>query len=351
MSASGQTSMQRVLTTLRHTEPDRVPLFLFTSMLGARELDIPLAEYYSRAEYVVEGELRLHDRFGHDCVSGFFYAGVEAEAWGAETYFRDDGPPTTAVMPIRDPEEIAGLRPPKIEDSPMLLRALAATRMLAERVAGAAPVIGVSMSPFSLPVMQMGFDHYIEVMYERPDLFDRLMQVNEEFCVDWSNAQLAAGASAIAYFDPVSSVTITPREMYLRTGFQVAGRTIARIKGPTATLMAAGRCLPIIDDLAHTGTAIVGTSNLEDLAEIKQACRGRLTVLGNLNGIEMRKWSAADAQTAVKNAIAKAGPGGGFILADNHGQIPWQVPDEVLMAISDAVRKWGRYPLEWIDED
>ena len=37
--------------------------------------------------------------------------------------------------------------------------------------------------------------------------------------------------------------------------------------------------------------------------------------------------------------------GGGFILADNHGEIPWQVPDGVLTAIAQAVARWGRYPL------
>ena len=95
----------------------------------------------------------------------------------------------------------------------------------------------------------------------------------------------------------------------------------------------------------------MGVSVLEDLAEIKAACRGKLTVLGNLNGIEMRRWTEKDAEKAVKEAIAKAGPGGGYILSDNHGEIPWQVPDEVIMAISEAVRKWGRYPLKWVESD
>jgi uroporphyrinogen decarboxylase len=53
----------------------------------------------------------------------------------------------------------------------------------------------------------------------------------------------------------------------------------------------------------------------------------------------------------VKGAIASAGPGGGFILCDNHGEIPCQVPDDVLLAISVAVHKWGRYPLTWVDAD
>ena len=62
---------------------------------------------------------------------------------------------------------------------------------------------------------------------------------------------------------------------------------------------------------------LVGVSVIEDLAEIKAACRGKLTVLGNLNGIEMRRWTPEQAQAMVKDAIARAGPGGGYILSDN----------------------------------
>jgi len=62
----------------------------------------------------------------------------------------------------------------------------------------------------------------------------------------------------------------------------------------------------------------------------------------------MRRWTAKQAETEVKRVIARAGQGGGLILSDNHGEIPWQVPDDVLLAIGDAVEHWGRYPLEWI---
>ena len=77
------------------------------------------------------------------------------------------------------------------------------------------PIIAVAISPFSLPVMQMGFDRYLELMHEQPVRFQRLMQLNEDFTVEWANAQLAAGATAICYFDPVSSTTNIPRALYL----------------------------------------------------------------------------------------------------------------------------------------
>jgi len=128
----------------------------------------------------------------------------------------------------------------------------------------------------------------------------------------------------------------------------VAKQTLARIAGPTATHLASGRCLPIVEDLVQTGTAVLGVSAMEDLAEVKSACAGKLTVLGNLNAVEMRGWTPEQAEAKVKQAIAQAGPGGGFILSDNHGEIPFQVGDETLMAISEAVRRWGQYPLTWI---
>ncbi len=344
------TSMQRVLTTLGHEEPDRVPHFLLVTMHGARELGLSIEEYFSRAENVIEGQLRMRERFRHDCLYTFFYASIEIEAMGGKVLFRDDGPANAGAPFIKTFGDIEKLENTDMLEASCLKKVLKTTEGLKAEVGDEVPIIGVVMSPFSLPVMQMGFESYLDLIYDDPALFERLIKVNEEFCVEWANAQLEAGATAICYFDPISSPTVFPREMYLKKGFEIARRTIARINGPTATHMASGRSIPILDDIAKTGTAVVGVSALEDMSEIKDMCRDKLTVLGNLNGIEMRRWTPEDAEMVVKEAIAKAGRGGGFILSDNHGEIPWQVPEDVLMAISDAVRKWGRYPLDWVDE-
>ncbi|MCM0083814.1 uroporphyrinogen decarboxylase family protein [Geomonas sp. Red32] len=347
---TAMTSLQRVLATMGNREPDRVPYFLSLTMHGARELGLSIKEYFSKGELVAEGQLRMRAKYGHDCLNGFSYAPVEVEAWGGEVIFSDDGPPNSGAPFIRSPEEIGRLTPPSIADSPCLQEVLKAQQIMKSRAGGEVPIVGVVVSPFSAPVMQMGFAPYLDLIFEQPSLFERLMAVNEEFCVAWANAQLAAGATFICYFDPVSSASIVPRDLYLKTGFPVAKRTIARIKGATATHFASGRCLSVVGDVADTGTKAIGVSVLEDLKTVKEACRGRLTVVGNLNAIEMRHWSDEDAERSVRNAIAAAGAGGGFILADNHGEIPWQVPEPVLYAIAESVRRWGRYPLAQVEE-
>lgn len=346
MSKEKMTSMERVLTTLGHLEPDRVPLFLLLTMHGAKELGLSIREYFSRADYVVEGQVRLQQKYGHDCYYGFFYAPREFQAFGGEVIFVDDGPPNSGEPLIRDLANLDQITLPDIKKAPVLQDVLKTIHLLHKKAAGDIPVLGVVVSPFSLPVMQIGFENYLELIYNQRELFWKLMQVNEAFAVQWANAQFAAGATAVAYFDPLASPTILPREIYLETGRQIAKRTIAKLNGPTATHLASGRTLAVIDDLAQTGTGAVGVGFSEQLWQIKRASRGKLTVIGNLNGLEMHRWSREEIFCRVREAIFGAAPGGGFILSDSHGEIPWQVTDEQLRALSDAVREFGNYPIK-----
>ena len=96
--------------------------------------------------------------------------------------------------------------------------------------------------------------------------------------------------------------------------------------------------------VAASGAAVIGASSLEDMKLVKEKCRGKISVLGNLNGIQMCGWDARRAETEVRKIIDSAACGGGLIISDNHGEIPWQVSEDVLLAISQAVREWGRYP-------
>ena len=175
------------------------------------------------------------------------------------------------------------------------------------------------------------------------------MAVNEEYCVAVANAQLAAGATAIGFADPVSSTTVVAPQVYRDVASRIAARTMARIRGGVAVNVASGRCLEIIGDIAQTGAVAVQVGPDEDLADLKRAAGGKVAMLGNLNGITMRHWTPAEAEAEVKRALAAGGPGGGFVLADGHGEIPFQVPDEVLFAVAEAARTWGVYPLDWVE--
>ena len=340
-------SLERILTTISHKEPDRVPLILNPTMHPARDLGISLKEYFTSSELVARGLIASRVKFGTDAYIGLHYAPVEYEAFGGDVIFREDGPPNSGRPIITTGDLIDRLTPPRVQDTPCLQMVLDMIRILKAESPDDAPIFGVALSPLSLPVMQMGFEDYIRLIYTDKERFQKLIKVNSQFFLDWATSQLKAGASGIIYYDPVSSPTIIPPELYRQTGLRIAQELIPQIPGPVVSAFASARVLPILDDVLSTGVvgvAIWGGEN-ENLREIKQVCAGKATVIGNLNGIEMRHWTREQAFSVVKQVIRDAAPGGGFILSDSHGEIPLQVPDDVLFAIRDATREFGRYPI------
>lgn len=345
MTGDEMTSLERTLTALSHKEPDRVPLFLNLTMHGARELNLPIRKYYAEADLVVKGQEILREKYGHDCLTGFCYGSAEVEAFGGSTLFFDDGPPNAGSPPIRNPEDISSLKVSDPRDCPPLLRMLEVTRTLADRYGDAVPIAGVAISPFSLPVMQLGFSRYLDLLLSDDPLFRDLMEVNKAFCTTWANLQIEAGATAIVYFDPVTSPTIIPPDLAGRTGLPIAREMIRSINGGVVYHLASGRSLAIADGLIASGAVALGVSSLEDLSVLKERFAGKMTLIGNLDGVSMRKWSAAETEEQVRAALSKAAPGGGFILSDNHGEIPWQVGDSIISAMAKASKTYGRYPI------
>lgn len=339
-------SMERVMATLNHQTPDRVPIFYLLSTYGAKELGMTIEEYFSKPENIVEAQLRMREKYSNDCIYTFFYAAIEIEAFGGEVLFKEDGAPNTGEPIIKSFNQIKNMEVPNIKKSKQLKKVLEATKLIKESVGNEVPIIGVVMSPFSLPVMQMGFEKFLELLYFRKEEFNHLMKINEEFCVAWANAQLKAGATAICYFNPLASPTIIERKKYLETGHKISKRTISRIQGATATHLASGISLPVLDDIVETGSAVLGFSAQDNIQELKKKANKKICLLGNLNGIDMVNWDKEKTRKKVKELIYNAAPGGGFILSDNHGEIPFQVPEEVLLEITATVKKYGRYPIK-----
>jgi uroporphyrinogen decarboxylase len=345
------TSSQRLQASLSHREPDRVPYALAAAMHPAKEMGLTIKEYFSRPGNVVEGQMRLRRKFGNDILCCYPFAALELQAWGGEVIYVDQGPPQAGAPIIKRPEDILALKPPPVAGNPVLQAVLEATSRLKAEVGDDIPIAGVVVSPASLPIMQMGFTAYLDLIHDHPDLLQRLLRANTEYCTAWANAQLKAGAASIMYYDPVFSPTIMSRDFLLQYGLPTARDALSRIKGAVMIHLASGRGLPVVPEIAGTGFMAMGASADEDLGALKAACKGRLAVVGNLNALAMRHWSAAEAESEVRKALALAGPGGGFVLSDNHGEIPFLVEEDILLEIVEAVRRWGRYPLDWVNSD
>ncbi|KAF1079204.1 MAG: hypothetical protein GQF41_4507 [Candidatus Rifleibacterium amylolyticum] len=342
------TSAERLRLALSHKEPDRVPYVIAATLHPARDMGLSIKEYFSRPENIVEGQLRLHRKYGNDMLCCYPFAAIECIAWGGEAFYFDQGPPNCGAPIIRQPEDILYLEPPRVYESPALLDNLKAIADLKACVGDDVPISGVAVSPFSLPIMQMGFEAYLDLICERPDLLERLFQINASYCIEWANAQLKAGASAVMYSDPAFSPGIMSQDLIQKYGTPAAKQVISRINSSAMIHLASARGAAVVDEIIQAGFFAMSASADEDLSELKLACKGKLALVGNLNALLMSHWTEKDAEAAVKKAIAQAAPGGGFVLSDNHGEIPFSVSEDILLAVSEAARRWGQYPLNWL---
>ncbi len=112
------TSLERTLAAIGHKEADRVPLFLLMAAYGAKELKMPVKDYFSKAGNVVEAQLRMREKYRTDCLYAFFYAGIEAEAFGGVTVFRDGSAPNAGAPVVKGPAGIDALKAPRVEQHP-----------------------------------------------------------------------------------------------------------------------------------------------------------------------------------------------------------------------------------------
>jgi uroporphyrinogen decarboxylase len=107
-----------------------------------------------------------------------------------------------------------------------------------------------------------------------------------------------------------------------------------------------GNVGPILDDLLTLG--MQGLHPLEpdamDLAGIKRRYGDRLCLCGHISMDALGQGPPERVDTLVREAIAVAGPNGGYICGSANSIAYYLLPDNV-RAMARAVKKYGRYPL------
>jgi uroporphyrinogen decarboxylase len=151
-----------------------------------------------------EVTLQPVDRFALDAAILFSDILTVPDAMGLGLYFAEgEGP--KFERPLRDEAAIAQLAAPDPELT--LGYVMDAVREIRKALANRIPLIGFSGSPFTLACYMVeggGSDDFRRVktmLYARPDLLQRILDVNVRAVTDYLNAQIAAGAQAVMIFD------------------------------------------------------------------------------------------------------------------------------------------------------
>ncbi len=340
------TPLERLMTTLSHQEGDRIPIFPVMLQHGAKELGVSLEEYFTNGEMLAEGQTRLIEKYEHDAVIGVPHVVEDLLAFGQKLVYFPNGAPVLGGMAISRYHQIDSLEVKDPTEVPELRETLRAIELLAKRFKGTVPIFGAGIAPFSLPSMFIGTEKWLQLLFDEPDLREqyitRFLELSMDFCVNWMNLQIEAGADAVVIADGMASATILLREQFQAWAMPLIKITISRINGPVV-YEGVGSLGQFADLLPELGAVAVILDRHDDMAQCKRALQGKVTVVGNINNIALIDWTPERIEQEVKAVCDAAKHGGGFVLANQGPEIPYDVPDENIRAFVEAGKKWGRH--------
>lgn len=337
--------MERIGALMAGRTPDRVPILCNLLDQGARELAVPIREYYASGELVARGQLRMREKYGYDALLGMFYSALEAEVMGCRNIiYADDGPPNVGHLPVKSAQDIAGLRfPEDLEQHPRFKELLKCIRILKQEAAGRWPVLGVVTASFSLPAMLMGIGPWMDLFLSGdPKLRDTLLAVCSRFCSLEIKSLRAAGADLIVYANPVASSTVIHPLKFRELALQWVVRDLEEGGcGGVVYFNGGGKINPILADLKqNTGIGAYYLNPFDDILEARQILGPGPLIAGAINDIRLIDWSPDEIDREVQRIMTEGRQAGGFLFGTL--MMPFRIPEENIRAlIASAIRHGG----------
>ena len=251
--------------------------------------------------------------------------------------------------PVRDEAAVARLAVPDLDRLRYVFDAVASIR---KALAGRVPLIGFAGSPWTLACYMVegaGSDDYRLVktmLYRRPDLMHRILEINADAVAAYLNAQVDAGAQALMIFDSWGGVLADGAFQTFSLAY--TARVLRQLRRDSE-----GRRVPHIvftkggglwlDEIAGCGADVVGLDWTVNLGAARERVGGRVALQGNLdpNVLFAEPQQVAAAAVAVLEQFGVPQAGSGHIFNLGHG-ISQHTPPESVAALVGAVHEHSR---------
>ena len=252
---------------------------------------------------------------------------------------------------IRHEDDVKALFAP--DPTQELRYVLDAVRTIRQALDGRVPLIGFAGSPWTLACYMVegrgGTDfHTIKaMMYQRPDLLHRLLEVNARAVTAYLNAQIEAGAQAIMIFDTWGGVLADG--MYQQFSLAYMRRILGNLTPyrmetdehgnqhaesvPTILFTKGGA--PWLDALSRSGANAVGIDWTMNLAKARQRVGPTCVLQGNLDPMALLTSPAQVREQVVRalDSYGAANTGRGHVFNLGHGISQFTPPEHVSVLV------------------
>ncbi|WP_423195364.1 MULTISPECIES: uroporphyrinogen decarboxylase [unclassified Cupriavidus] len=302
--------------------------------------------------YATEVTLQPLDRYPLDAAILFSDILTVPDAMGLGLSFAQGEGPRFA-HPLRTEADVARLAVPDMASLRYVFDAVAEIRRALVRDGKQrVPLIGFSGSPWTLACYMVeggGSDDFRTVkgmMYGRPDLMHRILEINAEAVAAYLNAQIEAGAQAVMIFDTWGGALADG--MYQAFSLAYMRKVLAGLRREHA-----GEHIPAIvftkggglwlEDIAAIGPDAIGLDWTVNLAQARRRTGGQIALQGNIDPTVL--FASEEAiRTQVRGVLDSYAAGGGadgHVFNLGHG-ISQYTPPENVSVLVDEVHGYSR---------
>jgi uroporphyrinogen decarboxylase len=342
------TSLERITTVLAGGIPDRVPIHLNNFMMNAYALGQPFAAHFQDGAAMAEGHLQAWHEFGHDMIIIENGTVALAQACGCEVEYLPDSAPVLIHPALKSLDDLDQLRIPDPYTAHPLTECLKATRIVAHEVGNQACVMGrADQGPFSLASMLLGIDDFLMALTDPAShaKLHQLLAFSLEVVYRYAVAQAAQGAHLTSIGESLAGPDVSSPRTYRAFEWPYASQLAARLKERHIPLAyhICGNATLIAKDMADTGCAVLELDYKCDLHKIKDAARGKATILGAIDpsGV-LALGDAALIEEKVREEMDILAPGGEFIAGPGCA-LPTMTPPENVHTLIEAAHRDGQY--------
>jgi uroporphyrinogen decarboxylase len=296
--------------------------------------------------YAAEVTLQPLERFDLDAAILFSDILTVPDAMGLGLSFAQGEGPRFA-HPVRTEQDVNKLEVP---DLAKLQYVFDAVSLIRTELDGRVPLIGFAGSPFTVACYMVegkGSDDYRlikSMLYGRPDLMHRILQINAQTTAQYLNAQIKAGAQAVMIFDSWGGVLADQlfQQFSLNYTRQVVQQLIKEHEGravPAIVFTKGGG--QWLEQIAACGADAVGLDWTVDLSLARKRVSDSVAFQGNLDPMALFGGEAA-IRTEVRRVLAAYGEvgRGGHVFNLGHG-ISQFTPPEAVAVLVDEVRAYS----------
>ncbi|MBS0305286.1 MAG: uroporphyrinogen decarboxylase [Proteobacteria bacterium] len=303
-------------------------------------------------DFATEVTLQPLQRFALDAAILFSDILTVPDAMGLGlTFAVGEGP--RFAHPVRDEAAVHALRVPDLDK---LRYVFDAVRSIRRALEGRVPLIGFAGSPWTLACYMVegagSADHRLVkgLLYARPDLMHRILDINAEAVAAYLNAQIEAGAQAVMVFDSWGGV-LAERAFqrfsleYTRRVVQALRREHEGERVPCIVFTKGGA--QWLEEIAACGADVVGLDWTADLGQARRRVDDRVALQGNLDPMVLFAPPAVVATEARAVLDSYGAPQrvdgrwGGHVFNLGHG-INQHTPPEHVTALVEAVHAHSR---------